>query len=164
MIVSKLHFNYDILSHIALKMSPTLMNQNSVSIHVRRADYIDNKVYSKLYHECDEQYFRSAMAFISDRVPDAKFYVFSDDIEWAKAQSFFSKCNFVEQDPASGSWNDLFLMSCCQHNIIANSSFSWWGAWLNQNPAKNVIAPKQWFTRKSPLSGVSPIPMGWEAI
>ena len=103
-------------------MSQTIAKQNSVSIHVRRGDYINNKVYNKLYYECDEHYFRGAMAFISERVSNAKFYVFSDDIDWAKAQSFFSECNFIEYEKPSGSWNDLFLMSCCKHNIIANSS------------------------------------------
>jgi hypothetical protein len=160
MIISKLHFNYDALSHTALEMSQKLMNQNSVSIHVRRGDYIDNKVYSNLYHECNEQYFLSAMTFISERVPDVKFYVFSDDVKWAKAQSFFGKCNFIEYGSASGSWNDLFLMSCCQHNIIANSSFSWWGAWLNQNPVKIVVGPKHWFNIAR-LYDKSPMPKNW---
>lgn len=159
-IISKLQFNYDTLTQIALKMSQTLKNQNSVSIHVRRADYIHNKVFSDLYHECNEQYFRSAMSFISDRVPDVTFYVFSDDIEWAKAQLFFKECIFIEYDSVSGSWNDLFLMSCCKYNIIANSSFSWWGAWLNQNPEKIVIGPKKWFSSEK-LCDVNPIPKNW---
>ena len=67
-------------------------------------------------------------SFYFKRISDVKFYVFSDDVEWAKAQSFFNNCNFIEYETANE--RDLiFLMSCCKHNIIANSSFSWWGAW-----------------------------------
>ena len=159
-LIRKLHFNSDNLSNIASKINKTLINQNSVSIHVRRADYISNKVYRNLYYECNEKYFRSAMAFISERVSDPKFYVFSDDIEWAKAQSFFSECNFIQHETTSGSWNDLFLISCCKHNIIANSSFSWWGAWLNQNPQKIVIGPKKWFISEE-FYDLNPIPENW---
>ena len=98
----------------------------------------------------------SAMAFISERISDVKFYVFSDDVEWAKAQSFFNNCNFIEYETANGSRSDLFLMSCCKHNIIANSSFSWWGAWLNKYPEKIVIGPEKWF-KSEKLCDVNPI-------
>lgn len=162
-LMKKLQFNYDTLTHLALKMSQTLVKENSVSIHVRRTDYINNKVYSNMYHQCDSQYYRSAMDFISRRVSGAKFYVFSDDIEWAKVQSIFSGCNFIDYGAASGSWNDLFLMSCCKHNIIVNSSFSWWGAWLNKNPEKFVIGPKKWFKSKKHYD-LNPIPKNWVRI
>lgn len=156
LIIKKYHFNHDVLSNISIKMSHALINENSVSIHVRRGDYIANN----LYFECDEKYFRTAMDYISKRISDVKFYVFSDDIDWAKEQSFFSQCHFFDYDQLSGSWNDLFLMSCCKHNIIANSSFSWWGAWLNQNPTKIVIGPKRWFIPDE-LYNLSPIPDNW---
>lgn len=116
---------------------------NSASIHFRRGDYVGNKIYKNI---CDEEYYQRAIKILSKEKKIDKFYVFSDDIEWA-----ISIMNKSQQEYIPITWNkgkdsykDMIVMSKCKHNIIANSSFSWWGAWLNKNEEKIVIAPKVW--------------------
>lgn len=109
---------------------------NYVSIHVRRGDYVGNKFYFDLF---SEGYYERAMFLF----PGEKFIVFSDDVEWCKTQEIFKDCAFSE---GNSEVEDMNLMASCKSNIIANSSFSWWAAWLNPNPAKEVVAPKNWFT------------------
>lgn len=106
-----------------------------VSIHVRRGDYVGNYFYVQL----TEDYYKQAMAVFPNKV----FIVFSDDIEWCKKQDTFKDCIFSE---GHSELEDMNKMASCEHNIIANSSFSWWAAWLNPNPNKKVLAPKNWFT------------------
>lgn len=107
---------------------------DQVSIHVRRGDYVNHPFYVDL---TKTSYYEDAM----DLFPDAEFLVFSDDIEWCKEQPIFQGCEFSE---GKSEVDDLNLMASCKHNIIANSSFSWWAAWLNPNPNKKVVAPKAW--------------------
>lgn len=117
---------------------------NSVSVHVRRGDYLSNKIFSKVHNVLDVEYYVRAFEIIKREISDPFFFVFSDDIEWAKKKfEGYNSCTFVS-NPEQSSIEDLRLMRACKHNIIANSSFSWWGAWLNPNPNKIVIAPKQW--------------------
>lgn len=107
------------------------------SIHVRRGDYLNFAAY---HPTCDLFYYYEAMKIIGLK---NKFIIFSDDIEWCKQQEIFQKnCYFSE---TGNNINDLYLMSKCKNNIIANSSFSWWGAWLNDNSDKIVISPEKWF-------------------
>jgi len=110
----------------------------SVSIHVRRGDYL--KYNMKVV---DWEYYSQAISYISSKISNPKFYVFSDDIESAiniveKAGVNYETITF---NTGKDSYKDMFLMSQCKHNIIANSSFSWWGAWLNSNKDKIVVAP-----------------------
>lgn len=107
---------------------------NSVSVHVRRGDYLGLQDYHPVQNM---DYYQEAFSYFQD----SKFYVFSDDIDWCK-NNF--KGNFVFIDKQDD-YLDMFLMSLCNHHIIANSSFSWWGAWLNKNKDKRVIMPKKWF-------------------
>ena len=118
---------------------------NSVSLHIRRADYILNKQVNNDFGVCDLDYYYKAIKIIKNKVNNPHFFIFSDDINWAKDNLkiddpiiFVSRANLQD-------YEELMLMTKCKHNIIANSSFSWWGAWLNNNPNKIVIAPKQWF-------------------
>lgn len=87
-----------------------------------------------------------------------RIVLFSDDIEWAKQNMQIKNGIFVDWNKSIDSWQDMYLMSLCKHNIIANSSFSWWGAWLNTNPNKIVIAPQQWMKSDS---GKDVIPETW---
>jgi hypothetical protein len=105
-----------------------------VSIHVRRGDYVRNPFYVDL---SKTDYYATAIAMF----PNDKFLVFSDDIEWCKEYFEGDMFEFAEDNDEVG---DLNMMAGCKHNIIANSSFSWWAAWLNPNPRKLVIAPKAW--------------------
>ena len=116
-----------------------IKNSNSVSLHVRRGDYLNLKNVGVL----DVDYYMKAVEYIRTNVEKPIFFIFSDDLEWCKnSLGFLDGCIYV--DSTQTEIDDLKLMSFCRHNIIANSSFSWWGAWLNQNPKKTVIAPKGW--------------------
>lgn len=117
-----------------------------VSIHVRRGDYLTNPEFAVLelgYYRAAIEYFQ-AMGF-------SKFYVFSDDMKWCVTKfndSNFPKCEFI-YSLVGTEMHDMRLMTRCAHHIIANSSFSWWGAWLNCSPRKIVIAPDTWFKNKN---------------
>jgi hypothetical protein len=121
------------------------MDDSSVSLHVRRGDYVSDPTCSLAV--CDAEYYYNAIELIAGEIPDPCFFVFSDDSEWVTQNIDFKKHRYVLLDwnTGSDSYIDIQLMSMCRHNIIANSSFSWWGAWLNNNPQKTVIAPKLWF-------------------
>ncbi len=132
---------------------------NSVSLHVRRGDYINDKKTNEYHGVCRQEYYESAMKMIQEKVPDVKYFVFSDDIEWTKKIFVGDKFVFVSSPNITGH-EEMFLMSKCKHNIIANSSFSWWGAWLNENPKKIVIAPKTWFNDPKADENHS-LPVNW---
>ena len=112
-----------------------------VSVHVRRGDYLK---FSKFHPPCSMDYYEAALRNLD--MPKATLVVFSDDIEWCK-NNFSTTCIFVE---GNSDVEDLSLMSKCDHHIIANSSFSWWGAWMNSHPEKEVIAPLRWFGANGP--------------
>lgn len=115
---------------------------NSVSIHVRRGDYehIANKNKHGL---CPLQYYKDAIDCINKEKDNPHYFCFSDDIEWVRNNFKFNhQATYIPN--ILKDFQELILMSHCKHNIIANSSFSWWGAWLNKNPDKTVIAPKLW--------------------
>jgi len=132
----------------------------SVSIHIRRGDYVDNPKTNKYHGLCDLQYYCDAVNTVKEKIGgDFKIFIFSDDINWAKKNiKFPCEINFVF-DSEITDYEEMYLMSLCKHNIIANSTFSWWGAWLNINPNKIVIAPKKWFNNKKVTQDI--IPNNW---
>ncbi len=116
----------------------------SVSIHVRRTDYVD-KEHIHVHNICSEKYYKNAIKMVRDQHPNAVFFIFTDDREWCK--SHFKGHNFITVELQEGENTDvadLLLMSRCKHHIMANSSFSWWSAWLNDTADKMVIAPEKW--------------------
>ncbi len=120
----------------------------SVSIHVRRTDYLDAE-HIKIHNLCSEQYYKNAISLVRQKYPNAVFFIFTDDKEWCKKH--FKGHNFINvelQEGENSDVADLLLMSRCKHHIIANSSFSWWSAWLNDAPEKMVIAPEKWINNK----------------
>ena len=126
-----------------------IKKSNSVSVHVRRGNYLNTKNINVL----DVDYYMKAAEYVRKNVEKPTFYVFSDDLEWCKnSLGFLDDCIYVDRTQTD--IDDLKLMSFCQHNIIANSSFSWWGAWLNQNPNNTVIAPKGWLLNDPDSSNV----------
>lgn len=123
-----------------------IQNCNAVSLHVRRGDYVSNPEVLNYHGTCDQAYYENAVALIAKEVVKPVFFVFSDDIAWAKANIKTGfETHFMDINDAATNYEDLRLMSACKHNIVANSSFSWWGAWLNTYEAKKVIAPRHWF-------------------
>ncbi len=118
----------------------------SVSVHFRRGDYINNSSTNQYHGTCSLDYYKNAMNYIKVRLgSEITFFMISDDIAWVKSEFESNKgIIFVENDQGLDV-EDMLLMTRCKHNIIANSSFSWWGAWLNENENKVVIAPKIWF-------------------
>lgn len=118
---------------------------NTVSIHVRRTDYLSTQYAIGFSGICTLEYYKKAIKYINDLISNPVFIVFSDDIQWCKEHIKANGITYVDWNQGKDSWQDMFLMSHCKHNIIANSSFSWWGAWLNSNPDKIVIAPSLWW-------------------
>jgi hypothetical protein len=150
------------LSEKNLATKKIIQSGTSVSIHVRRGDYISNPSANKVHGVLNENYYKRAIDKLD--IDGALFVFFSDDANWVKnhlAPIILNGDNFivVDHNHASESYNDMRLMSLCKHNIIANSSFSWWGAWLNTNPNKIVIAPKNWFSIEKNTSDL--IPQSW---
>lgn len=122
-------------------------SSNSVSVHIRRGDYINSKNIKQYIQLTETNYYSNAIHYITKYEPNYHLYVFSDDIEWVRENYQFKNASYIRPSEFDNyeNWFDLYLMSLCKHNIIANSTFSWWGAWLNNNPNKIVVAPSGWF-------------------
>ena len=137
------------MNDLGCAYSKCINNSNSVSLHIRRGDYLNLKNIGIL----GVDYYMKAVEYIRKNVEKPTFYIFSDDLEWCKnSLGFLDDCIFVDRTKTE--IDDLKLMSFCRHNIVANSSFSWWGAWLNQNPKKTVVAPKGWLLNNPDSSNV----------
>ena len=133
---------------------------NAISLHVRRGDYASNPKTTATHGLCTPEYYRSAIQYVTDRVDQPSFYIFSDDPDWVRQNMKVEfPCYFVDHNKGAESYNDMRLMSLCRHHIIANSSFSWWGAWLNPDPNKIVVAPRKWFANDNDVSDL--FPSGW---
>ncbi|HLG04203.1 MAG TPA: alpha-1,2-fucosyltransferase [Bacteroidia bacterium] len=145
--------NVELLSQIS--------SSNSISIHVRRGDYVTNPGASRFHGACSIDYYERAAARMKGISTNPLFFIFSDELEWVKENiQLPSNTVFVSHNKGRESYWDLFLMRNCRHHIIANSSFSWWGAWLGEFPGKKVMAPGNWFS--DPLADASDIvPPEW---
>ena len=114
----------------------------SVSVHLRRGDYLSDKI----MNVCSTDYYRSAAKYMEERIGRPAYFVFSDDADWVRSHvDFLPGATFIDHNKGPDSYQDMQLMSRCKHHIIANSSFSWWGAWLNPSAEKIVVAPCTWF-------------------
>ncbi len=157
---------------LQIKIPPSLENSgilkrisetNSVSLHIRRGNYVNVAEVNSVHGTCSMDYYQEALRYIKQRVANPVFYVFSDDIAWAKA-NLTGNDNFVfiDVNDAAHDYEDLRLMQHCKHHIIANSTFSWWGAWLNTSSEKIVIAPSKWFADEEKNKTASAIiPDNW---
>ena len=122
---------------------------NSVSVHIRRGDYLKARRIDD-YAVCNADYYRKAVNYMQTQITSPHFYVFSDEPEWGRTQGLFPEDTvFISGHTGEQAWIDMQLMSLCRHHIIANSSFSWWGAWLGQQPETIVVAPNPWFHHRS---------------
>ncbi|HZK70342.1 MAG TPA: alpha-1,2-fucosyltransferase [Clostridia bacterium] len=127
-------------SDIALEITNSVFN--TVGLHIRRGDYLT----SGFIEPTDMDYYSKAIEHIQKTIAAPYFYIFTDEPQWVREEFKFDiPYKLVTANVGSDSYKDIILMSLCEHNIIANSSFSWWGAWLNSNQDKMVIAPKKWY-------------------
>ncbi len=127
---------------------------NTISLHIRRGDYVNNRITNQYHGTCSLEYYYKAIEYLKNVLGNINIYVFSDDIAWCKSNLILEE----NMEFLNGFKNveDLYLMSCCKHNIIANSSFSWWGAWLNPRKEKMVVAPEQWFKKEDVQTDIVP--------
>ena len=138
-------FKEELLNEATRELRNTIENCNAASLHVRRDDYLSTTYAYGFGGICTTAYYQNAIAYMKEKTIDPAFFVFSDDINWCRENLDVEGATFVDCNHGDESWQDMFLMSKCKHNIIANSSFSWWGAWLNNNTNKIVVAPDRWW-------------------
>jgi hypothetical protein len=144
-----------------LQIVDSIVRNNSISLHIRRGDYVSNPRANKYHGLCSVAYYIQATGLIKRLVSNPFYFIFTDDPTWAKETicPLLENSLVVEGNVGQCSYIDMQLMSLCKHNIIANSSFSWWGAWLNKSREKIVIAPSRWFTSGKISSDI--LPLSW---
>lgn len=138
-------FTFRNVDEFNLSIGKEMASCQSVSLHIRRGDYLKDPQ----YHVCTEQYYIQAISYMKGHVNNPLFYVFSDDLEWS--EQFMERQGVVykmmRHNRRKDSYKDMFLMTQCCHNILANSSFSWWGAWLGRQEDRIVVSPSVWNRR-----------------
>jgi hypothetical protein len=143
------------------KLGSLIQKTNSISLHVRRGDYVTNAKSNRILGTCGQQYYARSIDYICRYVENPHFFIFSDKPVWVRNNLRIDHSfTIVDCNDASRNYEDLRLMNMCKHNIIANSTFSWWGAWLNSNPDKIVCAPKSWLATPR-YSCVDLVPNSW---
>jgi len=146
------------------ELTDKITSVESVSLHIRRGDYLNNSDMNQFHRTCDLGYYYRCVEYLSSKVKNPYFFIFSDDPEWVRDNlklphpTILVDYNGVDKD-----YEDLRLMTYCKYHIIANSTFSWWGAWLCTNSDKIVIAPKQWFGNLD-LNTRDLVPITWHRI
>ena len=165
-------YREDLLKEFDFAAQPNTQNQalldeikktNSVSVHIRRGDYL-NETNKQMFFTPSVEWYKRAMEMIEKYVNAPHYYFFSDDIAWVREHfADIPNATLVNINHGKDAYNDMRLMSACRHNIIANSTFSWWGAWLNTNPDKIVIAPARYYNNPADISSYveKMIPKEW---
>ena len=134
---------------------------NAVCLHVRRGDYLLTAHFEH-HGLCSADYYRRAVRLIRDRVANPQFFVFSDDWQWCREHLADSDMVIVDANQPGAGQDELRLMAACRHHVIANSSLSWWGAWLATSIDQIVVAPKPWFSKTPDTPDL--FPSGWVAL
>jgi hypothetical protein len=143
-----------------LEIAKKISEVDAVSVHIRRGDYVANPTTNEIHGVCGLSYYYDCIAKLASKINNPHFFVFSDDQEWVQENLKISfPVTFITQNGAEKAYEDLRLMSLCKHHIIANSSFSWWGAWLAPGKDKIVYAPSRWFNLDIDTSDL--LPAGW---
>lgn len=138
-----------------------IQDSESVALHIRRGDYVNDPYFLENFGTCSLSYYQNAIKYITDKVKDPHFYVFSDDPEWVKSNLKIDfPHTFVTHNLGKSDYEDFRLMHSCHHFIVANSSFSWWSAWLGSREDKIVICPDPWFA-KDPMKLEDRVPNAW---
>lgn len=144
------------------RLADQIQTTQAAALHIRRGDYANNQTTLRVHGLCPLEYYQQAARELSSRHGQLVFFVFSDDIAWAKTNLTLPyPMFFAAHELRLENYEEMLLMSLCQHNIIANSTFSWWGAWLNQHPNKTVIAPAKWFNDRS-KDATDLVPADWK--
>lgn len=136
-------FKEETISQQSKEILSLITQCNSISIHIRRGDYISENNKNLYGGICTKEYYQKAIDIMCSKVANPHFFIFSNDIEWCKKNINLPHIYYVNCNKGKDSWQDMLLMSKCKHNIIANSTFSWWGAYLNENPQKVIISPSK---------------------
>ncbi|MCW2601820.1 MAG: glycosyl transferase family 11 [Frankiales bacterium] len=145
------------------ELSASIDTGNSIAVHVRRGDYATNSRAHEVHGLCTLDYYRNAIDFMIARVEEPSFFFFSDDPEWVKQNiAMPERTTVIDSDVTRLDCDDMRLMSKCAHHVIANSTFSWWGAWLAKRPGQLVVAPQQWF--RTQVAPVDLFPSHWHVI
>jgi hypothetical protein len=143
------------------EIADVISRSAAITLHVRRGDYVSDAKTQAVHGVCGLDYYARAMSAVEAQVAVPHYIVFSDDPDWTRANlASPHPMTFVACNPPSRGFRDIQLMSLCQHHIIANSSFSWWGAWLNGRADKVVVAPRQWFASGG-KDARDLVPSGW---
>ncbi|MEW6054242.1 MAG: alpha-1,2-fucosyltransferase [Nitrospirota bacterium] len=146
------------------KMAQEILSVNAVSVHIRRCDYVSNPHTNRVHGICPADYYYSAIEKVTKIIDKPCFFVFSDDPAWAFNNLRLEyPTSYMTNNGPDRNYEDLWLMSLCKHHITANSTFSWWGAWLSANPEKIVISPKKWFASQE-LDPKDLIPESWQRL
>lgn len=139
-------FNLDIANSRSLAMMKKIdADENAISLHIRRGDYLNPEHYDSIGCICQLPYYQNAICAMNKNLARPSYYVFSDDIAWVKDNIKLPQATYIDWNKGKDSWQDMMLMSHCRHHIICNSTFSWWGAWLNPRKDKTVLCPEKWF-------------------
>lgn len=140
------------LSDASERVRQRAATEASVSLHVRRGDYVTSSQVAGFHGVLPLEYYAQALSFIQERVENMQVYVFSDDLDWCRRSlgGLGLAMSYVDCNQGADSWQDLYVMAACRHSIVANSSFSWWGAWFGDRsqraPGRTVVAPRHWFS------------------
>lgn len=145
------------------RMLASIGESNAVAVHVRRGDYVSNQSASALHGTCSVEYYKAAVTCVRERIGSPRFFIFSDEPDWVRHNLELADAEYASHNPPDAGHEDLRLMTRCKHFIVANSSFSWWAAWLGQNPEKLVIAPRRWFADPSAEEG-DIVPRSWQRL
>lgn len=133
-------------SGLNAEIADKICQNNAVFLHIRRGDYVSHPDVAKFNGTCDQAYYERALSIVADKVSEPILYVFSDEPEWVRQNMHFPfPSTIIDHNGPDDAHEDLRLMSLCRHAIIANSTFSWWGAWLIDSEDKVVVAPRKWF-------------------
>ncbi len=141
------------------RVEEEILSKNSVSLHIRRGDYVSRKIVNEIHGVCSPDYYLESVDRVAAQITAPHFFIFSDDPAWV-TEHFRIPYPMSVMDHFAEAHEDIYLMSICKHHIIANSSFSWWGAWLSDNPGKIVYAPLHWYN-KSEADTTDLIPDTW---
>jgi len=147
-----------------LQIKDDISRGQSVGVHFRRGDYISDKGAASVHGVIGKSYYGKAVSEISSVVTEPKFFIFSDDIDLAKKELSFIENGVFVSTIFDSDATDMYLMSLCKHNIIANSTYSWWSAWLNENDGKIIVAPKRWYANDEMNQQCYIIPPEWVTV